>query len=321
MYCDRDYSNSDKRSGTWAAVATLSTPSPPPSCTASSRNSFPLNCMDASHFSASHRSSSSAVDFPGTPAGLVTSRPTTPLSSDSIARRRTSSNVVQDPLRFDNLQTSDNQPGPVAGPSRSAWPPEDPFDSPTEDETFHVPSYRTGGARYQDAGAIYSTPQPGQSSASLISSYVRESGDTTDSTRDDDEAHLTANMSRGEWAIGHSVDPERSGASPRSARRRTVRYSTSPLKKTGTTLMSVSRNLRRASLRVVNFGGYGLEDHVRLDDLDERDVKDKDEDEIPDEDEVLPDLSKALPIRGRTLGCLGPRSKLRLAMYKFLTYP
>ncbi|KAM5541612.1 hypothetical protein V8D89_004802 [Ganoderma adspersum] len=279
--------------------------------------------MDAGHFSASHRSSSSAVDFPGTPA-LVSSRPTTPLSSDSIARRRTSSNVVQDPLRFANLPTSNTAPGPVAGPSRSGWPSEDPFDSPT-DETFHVPSYRTGGARYQDTGAIYSTPQPGQSSASLISSNFRESGDTTDSTRDDDEAHLTANMSRqgagGEWGIGHSVDPERSGASPRSARRRTVRYSTSPLKKTGTTIMSVSRNLRRASLRVVNFGGYGLEDHVRLDDVDERDTKDRDDDEIPDEDEVLPDLSKALPIRGRTLGCLGPRSKVRLAMYKFLTYP
>lgn len=281
--------------------------------------------MDASHFSASHHSSSSAVDFPGTPAGLVISRPTTPLSSDSIARRRTSSNVVQDPLRFANLPGSNTLPGPVAGPSHSAWPTEDPFDSPTEDETFHVPSYRTGGARYQDASAIYSMPHPGQSSASLISTHFPESGDTTDSTRDDDEAHLTANMSHqgagGEWGIGHSVDPERSGASPRSARRRTVQYSTSPLKKTGTTIMDMSRNLRRASFRVVNFRGYGLDDHVRLDDIDEEDVKMRDEDEIPDEDEVLPDLSKALPIRGRTLGCLGPHSRVRLAMYKFLTYP
>ncbi|TBU26428.1 Ion transport protein-domain-containing protein [Dichomitus squalens] len=179
--------------------------------------------------------------------------------------------------------------------------------------------------RYQDTGAIYSHPQPGQSSASLISSHFRESGDTTDSTRDDDEAHLTSHMSRdgagSEWGMSHSVDPEQSGASgaSRGARRRTVRYSTSPLKKTGTTLKTVSRNLRRASLRVVNFGGYGLEDHVRLDDVDER--REKDEDDLPDEDEVLPDLSKALPIRGRTLGCLGPRSRVRLAMYKFLTYP
>ena len=45
-----------------------------------------------------------------------------------------------------------------------------------------------------------------------------------------------------------------------------------------------------------------------------------DEDEVPEEDEALPDLSKTLPIRGRTLGWLGPRSQLRLAMYKFLTY-
>ena len=161
-------------------------------------------------------------------------------------------------------------------------------------------------------------------SASLISSHFRESGDTTDSTRDDDEAHLTANMSRqgagSEWGMSDSVDPERSGASSasRGMRRRTVRYSTSPLKKTGTTLKTVSRNLRRASLRVVNFGGYGLEDHVLLEDVDERREKDED---MAEEDEVLPDLSKALPIRGRTLGCLGPRSRVRLAMYRFLTYP
>ena len=116
------------------------------------------------------------------------------------------------------------------------------------------------------------------------------------------------------------MDPERSGASGR-ARRRTVRYSTSPLKKTGTTIQTFSRNLRRASLRVVNFGGLGLDEHVRLEDVDERRDKRDDEDEVPEEDEALPDLSKTLPIRGRTLGWLGPRSQLRLAMYKFLTYP
>ncbi|KAI0667461.1 Ion transport protein-domain-containing protein [Trametes maxima] len=179
--------------------------------------------------------------------------------------------------------------------------------------------------RYQNTGAIYSASQPGQSSASLISSHFRESGDTTDSTRDDDEAALTANMSRQgvgtEWGAGDSVDAERSAASGRG-KRRTVRYSASPLKKTGTTIKNVSRNLRRASLRVVNFGGLGLDEHVRLDDMDERDEKgDEDEDEIIGEDEALPDLTKTLPIRGRTLGCLGPHSRVRLAMYKFLIYP
>ena len=88
-----------------------------------------------------------------------------------------------------------------------------------------------------------------------------------------------------------------------------------------TTLMSVSRNLRRASLRVVNFGGAGLDDHVRLGDVDEPTEKREDDDDVVEEDEALPDLSKTLPIRGRTLGCLGPRSRVRLAMYKFLVYP
>ena len=84
----------------------------------------------------------------------------------------------------------------------------------------------------------------------------------------------------------------------------------------------MSRNLRRASLRVVNFGGLGVDDHVRLEDMDEvPDDKREDDDEMPDEDEVLPDLSKTLPIRGRTLGCLGPRSRIRLLMYQFLVYP
>ncbi|EIW52938.1 uncharacterized protein TRAVEDRAFT_155754 [Trametes versicolor FP-101664 SS1] len=179
--------------------------------------------------------------------------------------------------------------------------------------------------RYQDSNPVYSASQPGQSSASLISSHFRESGDTTDSTRDDDEAHLTSNMSRQgvgpEWGTGESVDAERTGASVRG-KRRTVRYGASPLKKTGTTLKTFSGNLRRASLRVVNFGGLGLDEHVRLHDAHERDEnRDEDDDEIPDEDEALPDLTKTLPIRGRTLGCLGPHSKLRLALYKFLTYP
>ncbi|KAI8976389.1 Ion transport protein-domain-containing protein [Trametes punicea] len=286
--------------------------------------------MEANQSSLSRHSSSSAVDLTGTPAGLGSSRPTTPLSPDNTARRRTSwggANTVQDPLRF-NLQLSDQEF--VAGPSRqgnATWSPaEDPFFSPT-DETppFRDYSYRTGEMRYQDTGPIYSTSQPGQSLTSLISSKFRESGDTTDSTRDDDEAHLTSNMSRqgadSEWVPGDGVDTERSGASPR-AKRRTVRYGASPLKKTGTTLRTVSRNLQRASLRVVNFGGLGLEDHVRLQDSDERDEKkDEDGDEAQDEDEVLPDLTKTLPIRGRTLGCLSPHSKLRLAMYKFLVYP
>ncbi|KAJ7906586.1 Ion transport protein-domain-containing protein [Mycena leptocephala] len=89
---------------------------------------------------------------------------------------------------------------------------------------------------------------------------------------------------------------------------RTVRYSTSPspLKKTGTAIKHVSQNLRRASVRVVNMASIGLE---RL------------PDDKKDEDDHLPDLAQTLPIRGRTLGFLGPTSKLRLACFNFLVFP
>ena len=53
----------------------------------------------------------------------------------------------------------------------------------------------------------------------------------------------------------------------------------------------MSRNPRRASSGVVDFGGYGLEDHVGLEDVDEQ--RERDEDMA--KDKVLPDLSKALP--------------------------
>ncbi|KAJ7479857.1 Ion transport protein-domain-containing protein [Mycena latifolia] len=95
---------------------------------------------------------------------------------------------------------------------------------------------------------------------------------------------------------------------PDLTRRRTLRYSTSPspLKKTGTAIKHVSQNLRRASVRVVNMASVGLE---RL------------PDDKKDDDDHLPDLAQTLPIRGRTLGFLGPTSTLRLLCFNFLVFP
>lgn len=121
-------------------------------------------------------------------------------------------------------------------------------------------------------------------------------------------------------------------------RRTTLRYSTSPspLKKTGTAIKSMSQNLRRVSLRVVNLANSGLETQIRLPDDDHYGYNDpryagarKSSD---DEDETggygygangqgLPDLSKTLPLRGRTLGCMGPRNQIRLGFYRLLVYP
>ncbi|KAJ3763499.1 Ion transport protein-domain-containing protein [Lentinula raphanica] len=146
-----------------------------------------------------------------------------------------------------------------------------------------------------------------------------------DATREDDQARLTTNMSRNptdRWREGYGeVDMERAAGAPSPrAKRRTVRYSAqpSPLKKTGSALKSVSKSLRRASLRVVNLGNNALENQIRLPDDDN---EKHEEDPQSTEDELLPDLSARLPIRGRTLCFLGPRNKLRLWLYNWLIYP
>ncbi|KAI0031009.1 Ion transport protein-domain-containing protein [Vararia minispora EC-137] len=68
----------------------------------------------------------------------------------------------------------------------------------------------------------------------------------------------------------------------------------------------------------------GLEEHIRLDEKagDYGDGREElDADEVGKDREVLPDLRRALPLRGRTLGLLGPDSSLRTALYRFLIYP
>ncbi|KAI0321538.1 Ion transport protein-domain-containing protein [Amylostereum chailletii] len=174
--------------------------------------------------------------------------------------------------------------------------------------------------------------QAGASMASLISSR-RDSNTSTlnDMGQDDDETHLTANMSQqpaGDTGWPADVDAERiSGATPRT-RRRTLRYSAtpSPMNRTGSTLRNVSKSLRRVSLRVVNLAGKGLDDHIRMSDSNDLMVENEKEGPVQDEDEdikgdALPDLRKSLPIRGKALGILGPENRLRLAMFRFLVYP
>jgi len=253
-------------------------------------------------------SSSSAVDLTGTPAGLAASLPPSPSLSpkdgpESVTRRRPSWSAPRVSFPHPTMQTS----------TLTFSLDDDPFVSPVvspDDDT--PPRSRAGNA--------YLTTQAGPSSASLIPTSPEDEGD---------EAHLTPNTSHQHppgWSIHDIKDPERSiGASPRS-RRKSNRYSTSlsPLKKTSTTLQSVSRSFRRMSVRVVNFAGRGLDDHVRLDDADEEvfpgrkgDGEDSEEPDYP----ALPDLRKSLPIRGRALSFMGPTNTIRLFMYRFLLFP
>lgn len=77
------------------------------------------------------------------------------------------------------------------------------------------------------------------------------------------------------------------------------------------------------SIRVVNLAGRGLDDHVRLDDLDDeippKRKGDDDSDEL--DSPALPDLRKSLPIRGYALGFMGPTNPVRLFMYRLLISP
>jgi hypothetical protein len=91
--------------------------------------------------------------------------------------------------------------------------------------------------------------------------------------------------------------------------------------------------MRRISVRVVNFAGKGMEDHVRLDEVDdEKDMKDEKErmreEEDDDENRTArgskpesPKQPPFRPLRGRTLGFLGPTNPVRLAMYRILVQP
>lgn len=263
-------------------------------------------CMDQPRRHLQSTSSSSAVDLTGTPAGLAASLPPSPSLSPkdgpgSVARRRPSWSGPKVPSPQITVQTN----------IRSFSVDDDPFASPVSPDDDTPPKSRVGSS--------YLTTQASPSSASLIPTYQED---------EDDDAHLTANMSHQYppgWSAHDAKDPERSiGVSPKS-RRKSNRYSLSPspMRKTGTTLQSVSRSLRHMSIRVANLAGRGLDDHIRLDDVDDE-VSSKrkgDDDYKESEPLALPDLRKSLPIRGYALGFMGPTNPVRLSMYRLLLYP
>ncbi|CAK5278246.1 unnamed protein product [Mycena citricolor] len=177
------------------------------------------------------------------------------------------------------------EPSPTR--KRNSWGQEYPSDRDRpQDDPFYMPEDPWSQTPLDTLR--YGTPPADDASSTLAG----PSSAVASLYGDDDEARLT-NHREEDSAV---------------RRQRTLRYSTSPspLKKTGTAIKHVSQNLRRVSVRVVNMASVGLE---RLPD-DKR-----------DEEDQIPNLATSLPLRGRTLGILGPTNPLRLLCFNFLVYP
>jgi hypothetical protein len=305
---------------------------------------------------AGHRysSSSSAIDLSRTPAGLTGQPPSSSPSgptNERYARKRSSWGQVepgQDPLHLDTrvpampahvvasptgLSPSSGQP--LVARSDSV---DDPFwpGPPSRDnmaEAHRVASYGSGSSIASTAGpsrARLGASHSGQSELSLISRDT----ETLDEQHDDDEAGLTQNASaisgHRSWRRASRDDAERSvGETPSARRKSALKYGASPLSGTSNTLLNVSRTMKRISQRVVNLGNHAVEDHIRLEDEPEEKEREKETDSdieveavlVSPETPVSAPVPLISPLRGRTLGFLGPSSRMRLAMYRFLMHP
>lgn len=114
----------------------------------------------------------------------------------------------------------------------------------------------------------------------------------------DDRTHLTSSNTVWRRSAPYERDLERRrGDGMNSSRPRA-------------TLRAMSKSIRRASIRVVNFAGVGLDDRpVRLDDVDD----------IPNEESTVPpEPSSNSPLRGRTLGLFGSNNPIRIFMHRIL---
>lgn len=280
-------------------------------------------------------SSSSALDLTKTVTGLANSAPPSPTlrpvdSEHSFARRRTSwakLDVGQDPLRL-------NIPAMEVGPStigRSSFTlDEDPFHSP--DNPFFANNLTYGRSSVYNEVTYTSSTQDAPSSSLLTLTADSD----FDSTKDGDQIHLTGSDScwqesvNAQWTSANdiTIDSERTGGATPRTRRRTLRYDTSasPLKRTGSAFRVMSKQIRRASLRVVNLAGHGLDNSIRLSDNDHdnaeyspaQEVKEHFEEQWTEEQIFTRKLS---PLRGRTLGFLGSSNTFRLRLYHLLSHP
>ena len=262
-----------------------------------------------------------------------------------------------------------NNPGPSSShpprrPSTSSQPTptadaldNDPFVASTPPANLYDPFRPSITSYYDDPDPIAypSNPHACDTSTSPIFTSGRDSGNESSSTSStvDDSTHLTATLNTTNMnpnnrmdvaaVIGdHDHDDWRTDSEQHillddiSVMRRRLQHrygalrSPSPIRGSGTAINWVSEGLRRASLRVVNFSGATLYQHVRLPDGDDQvdATGDGRRRPSPDNDEdgdyrpmQLLSADRASPLRGWSLWLFGPTSRVRRVMYDFLIFP
>lgn len=196
---------------------------------------------------------------------------------------------------------------------RNSWnQPRQSFDDPfAMSPSQHAMGDATPTPAYPPAFPASHSPRPRLASQASLDSTV-----SVPATEGDDEVHLTSAPPvrwKDDTEAGQSSQPTRLSR-PRGHYGETA----STPRRTLGTLRTMSRNIRRASMRVVNLG-VTLEDRpIRLDDEDE--VEDKRRSRMqPGQEDAVPDVARER-LRGRTIGLFGPKSKLRNWMLDFLLW-
>lgn len=120
----------------------------------------------------------------------------------------------------------------------------------------------------------------------------------------DDTVHLTGQNSVWRRSAPYERDLERRRGHRGDAYRHGNREKEGALK-------AMSKSIKRASVRVVNFANAGLDERpIRLEDVDEHEGV---------ETQQLPIVENVGTLRGKTLGIFGPTNPIRLTMHKLLS--
>jgi hypothetical protein len=244
---------------------------------------------------------------------------------------------MEPPNGFGTRSPWDTSPadGPVPHPSNSlpldntAYDFDPYYGSSTQNlfssHQYHTPRPTTN---LHDNGHYGDGQEPGVSRHEIVSQASEQDSPVYTPGDLDDRVHLTSSNTVWKRSAPYERDlerrrkhtPNRDGPSHNlspididSENRDTGMHSASSRgRRGGLGLKAMSKSIKRASIRVVNFAGADLDDRpIRLHGVDDHDP------EQHDHGGALREKNTGL--RGRTLGIFGPTNSVRIAMHKMLT--